>query len=53
MVSKCLGVVLCKSSNKSLIAEYLNLVFAIVDHTSQARRQRPRHPFARAGRQMA
>lgn len=39
MVSKCLGVVLRKSTNKAFIEEQLAIVFNNVDHTSQTERE--------------
>lgn len=39
MLSKCLGAVLRKSSNKAFIEEHLGLIFASVSHTSQIERE--------------
>lgn len=39
MLSKCLGVVLRKSSNKAFITEHLSVIFASVDHTKQVERE--------------
>jgi hypothetical protein len=39
MLSKCLGAVLRKSTNKSFIEEHLNIAFASVDHASQVERE--------------
>lgn len=39
MTSKCLGVVLRKSTNKAFIDEHMDLLFGNVDHNSQVERE--------------
>ncbi len=39
MVSKCLGVVMRKSTNKAFIEEQLAVIFSSVDHQSQTERE--------------
>lgn len=39
MVSKCLGVVMRKSSNKAFVSEKLSSVFSSVDHSNQIERE--------------
>ena len=39
MVSKCIGVILRKSTNRAFIDEHLDIVFHSVDHQNQIQRE--------------